>query len=1175
MDWARPSTCDISRRWKGPWGLKKSVEAVALGVFLVAAFSCLVIVYFVCTAEKLGLPYLTAYLDSVGADFQHGANFAASGSTIQPNDAKMLKGRFNPISLNVQLLQFEQFKARSIEYYRQATSSDIRRSLPKPEDFSKALYTMDTGQNDIHAGILWMTEEKVLTFIPRILDQFASAVKKLHQQGARAFWIHNTGPIGCLPILLINSPPKAGNADQYGCVKSYNDLAQEFNKQLKDKVSQLRMELQDALITHVDMYLAKYSLIGEAKKQGFANPLGCCCGHYGDYHVECGGKAIVNGSEVYGASCSNPLEYISWDCIHYTEAANKWIANHILDGSFSDPQIPITEACHSHSALKASRIVRSEEEPLGELDEFEAAILDGDVDGGGICVEAVLNELLDDGDSSRRPRPQRFVYPCPPYNLDSKPIRLLKCLCHLLFPMDSHCLSSALLALAVLFSASLVPYQLHAKTVCDIPAIFNFGDSNSDTGGLSAAFGQAPPPNGESYFRGPAGRYSDGRLVIDFIAQSLGLPYLSAYLDSVGSNFTHGANFATAGSTIRPQNTTLHQSGFSPFSLNVQFYQFNDFRRRSQILRSQVRAYVPDVLDQFKVIVSDIYDQGGRSFWIHNTAPVGCLPYVMDRLPITAGQVDKVGCAGPFNDVARYFNRKLKEALVQLRKGLPMAAITYVDVYAAKYALISQAKKHGFEHPLQACCGHGGKYNYNMHVGCGGKIKVNGKEFNSVTFMETHSVRLCHISSLVLAVTLLASLTSSSSTSCNFPAIFNFGDSNSDTGGLSAALGQAPPPNGETFFHAPAGRYCDGRLIVDFMAESLRLPYLSAYLDSVGSNFSHGANFATAGSTIRRQNTTVYQSGYSPISLDIQSAQYTDFHRRSQVYRRQGGLFQQVLPKEEDFSRALYTFDIGQNDLTAGYKLNMSIEQVKGYVPDLMAQLSNIIKNVYAQGGRSFWIHNTGPVGCLPYVMDRFPITAAQIDEFGCASPPNEVAQYFNARLKEAVIELRKDLPLATITYVDIYSVKYSLISQAKKLGNSLHLTNRMLLSFPAQCLVNWLHHQLSQALLSFTTFIRSKLRELNLQRYNGMTGFENPFLACCGHGGKFNYNRFKKCGSKKIVNGKEIIVTSCKDPSVRINWDGTHFTEAANKWIFDQIVDGSFSDPPVPLQLACHKLDH
>ncbi|KAD5316803.1 hypothetical protein E3N88_16749 [Mikania micrantha] len=48
-------------------------------------------------------------------------------------------------------------------------------------------------------------------------------------------------------------------------------------------------------------------------------------------------------------------------------------------------------------------------------------------------------------------------------------------------------------------------------------------------------------------------------------------------------------------------------------------------------------------------------------------------------------------------------------------------------------------------------------------------------------------------------------------------AIFQRGDSNSDTGGLGTAFGQAPPPNGETFFHWPAGRYFDGRLVIDFM----------------------------------------------------------------------------------------------------------------------------------------------------------------------------------------------------------------------------------------------------------------------------------------------------------------------------------------------------------------------
>lgn len=53
---------------------------------------------------------------------------------------------------------------------------------------------------------------------------------------------------------------------------------------------------------------------------------------------------------------------------------------------------------------------------------------------------------------------------------------------------------------------------------CEFPAIFNFGDSNSDTGGLTAAFPSAvSKPYGDTYFHEPVGRYSDGRVIIDFI----------------------------------------------------------------------------------------------------------------------------------------------------------------------------------------------------------------------------------------------------------------------------------------------------------------------------------------------------------------------------------------------------------------------------------------------------------------------------------------------------------------------------------------------------------------------------------------------------------------------------------------------------------------------------------
>ncbi|XP_020599287.1 GDSL esterase/lipase At3g26430 [Phalaenopsis equestris] len=374
---------------------------------------------------------------------------------------------------------------------------------------------------------------------------------------------------------------------------------------------------------------------------------------------------------------------------------------------------------------------------------------------------------------------------------------------------------------------------------------------------------------------------------------------------------------------------------------------------------------------------------------------------------------------------------------------------------------------------------------------------------------------------VLLPILLLTSSPAAAATSlkaCAFPAIFNFGDSNSDTGGLSAAFGPAPAPNGETFFGRPSGRYSDGRLIVDFIAESLGLPLLSAYLNSIGTNFSHGANFATAGSTIRRQNTTLFQSGYSPFSLDVQTWQFTQFKSRSQFFYSQGGIFGDLLPSEDFFSKALYTFDIGQNDLTAGYFLGMTTEEVKANIPDILDQFTIAIKSIYWQGGRYFWIHNTGPFGCLPYVLDRLTLRAPEVDDKGCGVPFNEVAQLFNSMLNDTVIQLRKDLPLASFTYVDIYSNKYRLISYAKKYG------------------------------------------------------FEHPLMACCGHGGAYNYNKTIGCGSKTVVNGTEIVLAnSCKEPLKRVNWDGVHYTEAANKWIFDQISEGTFSDPHLPLRMACY----
>ncbi|KAI3855227.1 hypothetical protein MKX03_026085 [Papaver bracteatum] len=194
------------------------------------------------SSEELSLAYLRAYLVSLAlGSFKNGANFAAGGS---PN--RKDKG-YSPFYLDGQIAQFRQFKARTIDIVNSTQQEkDCKADLPKPEDFSEALYTFDIGQNDLQFA---------RAPIPDILDQIATAVQQPQ----------NTTYYGKEPL------------DKNGYVISLNDIAQEFNRQLKSKLAQLKANLTGAAFTYVDAYTAKYKLINSAKDQGFVDPLDFCC----------------------------------------------------------------------------------------------------------------------------------------------------------------------------------------------------------------------------------------------------------------------------------------------------------------------------------------------------------------------------------------------------------------------------------------------------------------------------------------------------------------------------------------------------------------------------------------------------------------------------------------------------------------------------------------------------------------------------------------------------------------------------------------------------------------------------------------------------------------------------------------------------------------------------------
>lgn len=351
---------------------------------------------------------------------------------------------------------------------------------------------------------------------------------------------------------------------------------------------------------------------------------------------------------------------------------------------------------------------------------------------------------------------------------------------------------------------------------------------------------------------------------------------------------------------------------------------------------------------------------------------------------------------------------------------------------------------------------------------------------------------------------------------CPFPAIFNFGDSNSDTGGLVAAFPSESRPNGETYFKEPAGRFSDGRVVLDFVAEGLGLPLVSPYLQSIGSNFTNGANFATAGASVSLPNSSLPKGWLSPFYLQVQFNQFSQLKAKALELFSQGK-FVSVLPLPSAFGDALYTFDIGQNDFTAQFTSGTPLDQVAAIFPQVVDTIGNVVASLYTDGGRFFWITNMGPLGCYPANLASIPHNASDLDTNGCLISINSVVANFNDLLRNKSFLLQTQLYGASVIYVDSNAIKYQL----------------------------WANGTAS--------------------------GFKYTTTACCGTGGQYNFDSSITCTNSAIVNGQIVTASSCSDPSSHVSWDGVHFTESANRYVATQILSGNYFQPPFALHQMCN----
>lgn len=349
---------------------------------------------------------------------------------------------------------------------------------------------------------------------------------------------------------------------------------------------------------------------------------------------------------------------------------------------------------------------------------------------------------------------------------------------------------------------------------------------------------------------------------------------------------------------------------------------------------------------------------------------------------------------------------------------------------------------------------------------------------------------------------------------CNYPAMFNFGDSTSDTGAIHFAFPyheQAENrPYGETFFGRPTARYSDGRLSVDFFAKALGMPFLSPYLQSVASNFGHGANFAAAGATARGTDSFI-----APISLTVQINQFKVFKQQVLASIKAHGP-QSYLPSAGAFKSGLYTIEIGGNDFSYAYMtLNQTTAQVKAtVVPKIAKSIGGAVQALYDEGARNFLVRDVGPQGCGPFWLTYFPHSSNDFDKHGCSISYNDAVLHYNTLLRAELSSLRKQLKDATIIYVNTYDIIYDFFANPSKYG--------------------------------FTATTRS----------------------CCGAGGV--YNDAVWCGKTSKVNGTKLQAVACSNPSSSVSWDGVHWTDEANKLLTQQIFSGKYFEPSFPLASYC-----
>ncbi|KAI9109156.1 hypothetical protein K1719_019779 [Acacia pycnantha] len=274
-----------------------------------------------------------------------------------------------------------------------------------------------------------------------------------------------------------------------------------------------------------------------------------------------------------------------------------------------------------------------------------------------------------------------------------------------------------------------------------VPGLIIFGDSIMDTGSNNDIRTPAKsnfPPYGRNFDGGrPTGRFSNGKVPSDLIAQELGIKELvPAYKDSNlhPNDLLTGVNFASGGSGYDPLTPNI----LSVIPLSDQLQQFKEYigklkqnfgEEKTNFVLSKslvlvvasandiansyfatgvrrmqydIPSYTDLLLHHASSFYQELYGLGARRIGVFSAPPLGCMPSQRTMF----GGLGRE-CSPDTNMASQMFNVKLSAELNSLNHNLPHAKFVYIDVYEPLLHIIENPAKYGFDVVDRGCCGTG------------------------------------------------------------------------------------------------------------------------------------------------------------------------------------------------------------------------------------------------------------------------------------------------------------------------------------------------------------------------------------------------------------------------------------------------------------------------------------